>query len=415
MSDAPTPSVPTVGAPTTASRRVHPWVFLVLYIPFGVASGYVSVTLAYLLKQAGASVEQIAGLVALSYLPHTWKFFWAPVVDSTLSQKKWYVISNVFTALGLAATGFFPASPAGLAVLSKIVFLTSLANTFVGMAIESLVAYCASEDQKGAASGWFQAGNLGGGGIGGGLALLLAERWHAPAVASCAVGVLCLLCAIALVALPTPPRMPRKPGFLSGVATPLKDLWEVVRHRAGFLALILCFLPIGSGAAPFSAIADEWHASADTVALVTGLLSGLISAAGCLAGGWICDKMDRKNAYVWFGLLQACSAVAMALMPRTQPMYMLWASVYVFTQGLSWAAFSAFVLEAIGKGAAATKYNALAALSNVPIYYVTNIDGWTHDHWGSAKMFFTEAALAVVAAGLFALLVKILLRPKAQT
>lgn len=376
-----------------ASRRVHPWVFLVLYIPFGVVGGYVGVTLAYLLKHAGATVGQVAALSALVLLPHTWKFFWAPVIDSTLSQKKWYVLSTIFTAAGLAGTGFFPATPTGLAVLSKIVFLTALSTTFLGMAIESLLAYCAPEDKKGNTSGWFQAGNLGGGGIGGGLALLLAEQCHAPAVASCAIGILCLLCAFALLFLPTPPPLARKPGFVFGFLTPVKDLWEVVRHRAGFLALILCFLPVGSGAAPFPAIADEWRASAETVALVTGLLGGLISAAGCLPGGWACDKMDRKKAYVWFGILQAASAIAMALLPRTQSMYMLWASVYTFTAGLTYAAFSAFVFEAIGKGAAATKYNALAALSNVPLWYMTNLDGWTHDHWGSVKMFFTEPVL----------------------
>jgi PAT family beta-lactamase induction signal transducer AmpG len=49
----------------------------------------------------------------------------------------------------------------------------------------------------------------------------------------------------------------------------LKDLWQVARARAGFLALLICFLPIGSGAASnlWSAVADDWHASANTVAL----------------------------------------------------------------------------------------------------------------------------------------------------
>ena len=56
-------------------RHIHPWVFMVLIIPFGVVSGYVSVTLAYQLKQAGASVGQIAALVAIGVLPQTWTFF----------------------------------------------------------------------------------------------------------------------------------------------------------------------------------------------------------------------------------------------------------------------------------------------------------------------------------------------------
>lgn len=91
-------------------------------------------------------------------------------------------------------------------------------------------------------------------------------------------------------------------------------------------------------------------------------------------------------------------------------MYILWASVYAFTAGLTYAAFTAFVLEAIGKGAAATKYNTLASLSNLPIYYMTLIDGWAHDRWSSAGMFFTESALGVAGAVFFILLTKLLLR-----
>jgi len=395
-----------------SSRRVHPWVFMVLIIPFGVVSGYFTVTLAYELKQAGVSVAKIATLGSLVLLPQTWKFFWAPVVDLTLNQKKWYVISGALTAIGIGSIGFFPATSPGLAALSVIAFVSSLASTVLGMSVESLLAYDAPDDLKGRAAGWYQAGNLGGAGIGGGLGLVLVEKLHAPWMASSIVGVLCLICCFALLWTPMPGRFAHAPGFGQAMKATLKDLWEMLRKRAPLLALILCFLPVGTGAAPFAAIADEWKASADTVALVTGVLGGLISAVGCLAGGWICDRMNRQAAYVWFGILQAASGIVMALLARTPTMYITWALVYTFTIGLTYAAFSAFVLEAIGQGAAATKYNALASLSNVPIYYMTIVDGWAHDLWSSNGMFFMESGLAVAGAVIFFVLSKALLRPK---
>ncbi len=383
---------------------------MILIIPFGVVSGYISVTLAYQLTQAGIPVGQVTGLVALTLLPNIWKFFWAPVVDLTLTQKKWYLIAGLFSAFGIAAMGFFPATQTGLAALSAVGFLASLATTFLGMAVESLMAYNTPDELKGRAGGWFQAGNLGGNGIGGGLGLFLVARLPFPWMASCLVGGLCLLCCLALIKMPTPARELAAPGIYSSIAATLKDLWEVMRKRLGTLALILCFLPVGTGAAPMSAIAGEWRASANTVALITGFLGGIISALGCLAGGWLCDRMNRQLAYVWFGLFQAAACVAFALLPHRQPMYVLWASVYAFTAGLTYAAFTAFVLEAIGKGAAATKYNALASLSNVPIYYVTEIDGRAHDRWGVNGMFYTEAALGVAGAIFFIALAKMLLR-----
>ena len=227
-------------------------------------------------------------------------------------------------------------------------------------------------------------------------------------MASVTMGILCFLCGAALFWAPKPERAFSERRVLRGLAETAKDVWQMARRRAGVLALVLCFLPIGSGAAPFSAVATEWKASADMVALVTGALSGVVSAAGCLAGGWACDRMDRKGAYLWAGLLQAASAIAMALFPRTQLMYILWDLIYMFTSGLAYAAFSAFVLEAIGRGAAATKYNALASLSNVPIYYMTIIDGAAHDRWNTTGMFFTEAGLAAAAAVIFVVLARFL-------
>ena len=61
-------------------RPAHPVVFLLLFMPYGAAGGYLTVAIAYLLSHAGMPVEAVAGLVALSYVPHTWKFLWAPVV-----------------------------------------------------------------------------------------------------------------------------------------------------------------------------------------------------------------------------------------------------------------------------------------------------------------------------------------------
>ena len=63
-------------------------IFLLLIVPFGAMGGYLSVAIGYQLTQAGVSVEDVAALVAVSYVPHTWKFLWAPVVDTTLSRKR---------------------------------------------------------------------------------------------------------------------------------------------------------------------------------------------------------------------------------------------------------------------------------------------------------------------------------------
>ena len=377
----------------------HPVVFMLLITPFGVLSGYLTVAIVYVLSQAGVSVEDVAGLVAVSFIPQTWKFLWAPIADTTLSRKKWYVIASVVNAAGLFAMGLLPATAQSLPMLYVVALLANFASTFLAMATESLMVFDTPPEAKGRASGWFQAGNLGGGGLGGGAGLWMAQTLPDPWMAGAVLAVACLACGLALRYVGEPPPMERDRNPVRNVQRVVKDLWSMVKARRGALALLICFLPIGTGAASglWSAVADDWHASANTVALVTGVASGLVSAAGCFIGGYMCDRMDRKAAYGLFGFLLALCAVGLALAPRTEAMYIVFTTIYALISGLCYAGFTAVTLEAIGRGAAATKYNLFASLSNMPIAYMTLVDGWAHTRWGAGGMLYVEAAVGVLA------------------
>ena len=386
--------------------------FLFLIVPFGAMGGYLSVAIGYQLTQAGVSVEQVAELVAVSYIPQTWKFLWAPVADTTLSRKTWYLLAGLVSAVGIFVTGAVPADARSLPLLYAAVLVSNVAVTFLAMATESLMVYNTPPDLHGRVGGWFQAGNLGGNGLGGGAGLWLAQSLPDPWMAGAVIAVACALCGAALVFVPEPPPIARTGHYGRTLVAVLKDLWQVTRARAGILALLICFLPIGTGAASnlWSAVADDWSASAGTVALVTGVLSGIVSALGCLVGGYGSDLMDRKTSYALYGLLMAMCAVAMAFAPRTEAMYVVFTLVYAFIQGLTYAGFTAVVLEAIGLGAAATKYNLYASLSNMPIAYMTLIDGWAHTRFGGAGMLEAEAAIGVVGIVVFIAVARMLPR-----
>jgi len=365
--------------------------------------GYLSVAIGYQLTQAGVSVEEVAALIAFSYLPQTWKFLWAPIADTTLSRKTWYLLAGVVSALGIFVTGAVPADERSLPLLYAAVLVSNVAVTFLAMATESLMVYNTAPELHGRAGGWFQAGNLGGNGLGGGAGLWLAQTLPEPWMAGALLAIACMLCGAALWFVPEPPRIARTGHYARTLLAVLNDLWQVARARAGFLALLICFLPIGSGAASnlWSAVADDWHASANTVALATGVFSGIVSAVGCVFGGYCSDRMDRKTSYALYGLLMAICAIAMALAPRTEPMFVVFTLTYAFIQGLTYAGFTALVLEAIGLGAAATKFNLYASLSNMPIAYVTLIDGWAHTRWGAAGLLNVEAAIGVAGIIVF--------------
>ena len=155
---------------------VHPAVFTLLFLPTGIMAGYVTVTLAWLFAKEGISVEKIAALVAAILIPHIFRFIWAPLVDSTLSLKKWYLIANVISAFGILMTGVLPIKESSLPLLTFIVIFSNFAVTFLSMSTAGLVAHDVPEELKGRASGFIQAGNLGGTGLGGGAGLWSAQR-----------------------------------------------------------------------------------------------------------------------------------------------------------------------------------------------------------------------------------------------
>jgi len=186
----------------------------------------------------------------------------------------------------------------------------------------------------------------------------------------------------------------------------------MIASRRGIVAVFLVFLPIGSGAvsALFSAMAKTWGASADQVALTSGLLAGGVSIVGCLVGGWISDAMGRRTAYVVSGLFLAVVAVGMAVAPKSAGTYMTFVLLYQFGGGVAYGTFTGFVLSVIGKGAVATKYNALASLSNVPIWYMALVNGWAAKKYSQTEMLWGDALSEILGIAAFILIV-VALRP----
>ena len=401
-------------------KYTHPFVFLLLVIPFGAASGFLGVTIVYLLGRAGVDPVTIAVLTGLSFLPHTFKFLYAPLVDLTLTRKLWFVMASVTSALAIAVLGMIPATEAGLPWLRVLVVVGNVATAFLSMAIESLMAYNTAPGELGRTAGWFQAGNLGGSGLGGGLALVIAENTTIAWLPGLVLAIVCLITGIAIRYTTEPEtHLPAvsderhgitsqqdSPAVWSAVHHVLLDLWQVARSRMGYLGLLICFLPIGSGAAGslFPLFATEWGASAGDVAATSSALSGLLAALGCMVGGYFCDRMDRKLAYALFGLLMSACAVLMAWAPHNLAMYYVFVLSYGFISGLCYAAFTAVTLEAIGTGAAATKYSIFASLSNTPIAYMGILNSHFFDQSGSNAGLYSDAAMGVAGVMVFLLI-----------
>src|SRR5205814_4843959 len=66
-------------------ESTHPFVFFFLVLPYGISSGFVSITLPFVLTRLGFSVALASSIVAIGVSSNLWRFLWGPVADLTLT------------------------------------------------------------------------------------------------------------------------------------------------------------------------------------------------------------------------------------------------------------------------------------------------------------------------------------------
>jgi MFS family permease len=396
--------------PDSSKRIPHPVVWTILALPFGALYGFGSVALTNIASQRGIPISQ-ATLIIASGLMVTWlKWLWAPVIDITLTPRRWYVLSTVLSGAGVFAMSAVPMDKEHFPLLIVVVAAANIVNSIVAMAVEAMIAGSIPATEAGRVSAWFQTGNLGGTGLGGGLGLFLLVHLPREWMSGAIMAALFFSCCAALVFTPQAASHHGGKGPRMGVRGVVRDLRTMLRTKAGQQSALLFLLPIGSGAAQGvltqDAVAKYWGAGSDQVAMTQGLLSGVVTCVGCFIGGFLCRRFHPRTAYAGIGLALAAIATAMALAPPGPISYVVWSMTYALGVGLAYAAFTAVVLDAMGPGSGATKYTIFASLANFPLWWLGLLLGFVAERGadrGAPLMLFTEAALGVFGVLVFVL------------
>jgi MFS family permease len=376
------------------ARGFHPANWFILVLPFGIAVGYLQVAMPYVLRLRGVDMAVIGAISATANTPHALKFLWAPVLDSGWPRKNWFFLMVGITAAALALTSLIPPDATQhlgpismLALYTAVLTVAQAAVATSSSAVLGIMATVVPEDEKGKASGWQTAGNLAGTSIGGAAVTWLISH-TSPQFTGALLAASCLACVIPAFFIHEP-RAPEKNLRLLLLAL-VKDVWRTVTSRSGWTGMLICLSPVGTGAMLnlFSALALDYSSDPKVqermVLYATGVLGGLVSALGALVGGYIADRMNRRLAYVVFGLVTSLCAIAMIVGPANPTTFTLGCLAYSFANGLCFATFYAFVFEMVGNGhGATTKLALFISASNQAINYVTWLDGKSYD-WGKA-------------------------------
>ena len=383
------------------TKHPPPWLFGITGIPYGVGGSFAAVTMPFFARKAGFTMGEIGWYGTALLFPPIVQFLYAPIVDIGPKRKHWFVIVTVLGAICFGAAVMMPL-PSRMTAFLTLAFIAQTISGLTGSCNGGLLATTMPDSLRGAAGGWLNVGNLAGGAVSAVFTLKMAELYP-PVVVGVSLIVFMSLPCIALLWVHEPDRARRTPRE---VFTALwRDVSHVVKMREGWTGMLLFSSPVGTAALInyFAGMAPDYHASARTVEFVNGWGSGIVTAVGSLIGGYLCDRFSRRKMYLLSGILTAVCALAMAAASLSPTTYSVGVSVYLFITGFCYAAFSAAVLETIGKGgaAASTQYALFVSCGNLAINYVGLVDTRFDKGFGPRGLLTVDAAMNV--AGVVAL------------
>jgi PAT family beta-lactamase induction signal transducer AmpG len=432
-------------------QRLPPWAMGFAMTPLGFYYGFISTGLPILLAGRGVSVGAIAEVSATAFSPTFWAFVLCPVLDVRYSKRTYCLVLAVAMALCLGGSTLLLGD---LRWLTAVLTIGCVAAVMFGNALGGWLPDVMTEKNYAAVGGTSNIANLGAAGVFGAAAVLMLRVLPAG-VAAGLLGAIVLVPVVLLfyipASLPRPPRPPeaiaipwppawaparlaeylRRPEsplrtlshairtayrslpaglrqFLRPVIRFFKELYLVCQTRSCLLGL-MCFLsPTACFALTniFSGMGKDFRTSENWVAAINGPVVAGVCSLGCLVGIWLCKRHLRRTIYVVAGFGGAAAALALIFTPHTAVFYAAGVLTYNLFQGVNYTAFSAFQFEIVGPGnpLAATQMALLAAAANLPISYMTLVDGHYYSTHGLAGIFGADAASSI-AMGVILLLV----------
>jgi MFS transporter, PAT family, beta-lactamase induction signal transducer AmpG len=377
-------------------KHPPPWLFGITGIPYGVGGGFAAVTMPFLARKADISVGDIGWYGTALLIPPVVQFLYAPIVDIGPKRKVWLVLVSLLGSICFGLSLTMPL-PSRIGAFLGFAFVGLTISGLTGSCNGGLLATMMPDHLRGAAGGWLNVGNLTGGALGAWLTLVMAKHYP-PLIVGLGLVALMTLPACAILFVPEPDRAQRSLGEV--FATLWHEVTKVAGSRNGWTGMLLFASPVGTAALLnyFAGVAKDYNASDGMVGFINGPVNGLVTAAGSLLGGYLCDRANRRAMYLLSGALTAICGLGMMLAPLSPMTYAVGVSVYLFITGFCYAAFSAAVLETIGKGgaAASTQYALLVSCGNIAIAWVGFVDTRFHEHHGPRGLLGVDATLNIV-------------------
>ncbi len=391
--------------------------FFLLYMTEGIPLGFTATAIATQMRRQGLGPAEIGVFVGSLYLPWAWKWVAGPFVDTFSSdrfgrRRLWILLMQLGMVVTLLAA--YPVNfVENLPLFTMLILIHNAFGATQDVAIDALANNVLPEHERGVANGFMFGGASVGQAIGGSAVLFLTAYMPFHMTYFFVTGVILLVTLFVVLPLREKARVvvPRVAG------SKLVAVTEELRHfavdavraffgsRAAFVGLLSAILPFGAyalGLALQSTLAVELGMS-DTQVAQLNLLSTIIFAVCCIAGGWISDRFGRRRSLGLFVALTLLPTLYLAWqmqqagwihsipanaanrpLPPPWLLGVFWTCVIAYNvfQGLYYGIRSALFMDITTPAVAATQFTAYMALQNYAIAYSSQWQGFSIERFG---------------------------------
>lgn len=364
----------------------------VLYFSEGLPYGIVNETMNLYLSAQGIKLQTI-GLAGSVGLIWTFKFLWAPLLDTFGTYRGWIVAALIGIA-GCIAT--FALTPAASLVFWIAMTLLAFASATQDIAIDAMTIRITPPDLLGIVNSVrvaaYRVAIIA---AGGGIAALSGRLGWPGAFAAATVVPLVVIAVVLLTVKP-------KRGSEDRHENPFRALLDWLRRPgAAMLLAVILLYRLGDNTLSLM-IRPYWISrgfTAAEVGNVTTTLAMICTIAGAFAGGAFIARFGIFSGLVWLGIAQMASNVVYAIVATSaaggrSALYTA-SVVESFTLGLGTAAFLSFVMFICDRENAATEYAALSGLFVLARTIAQSVSGFGAANLGFATYYWLTVALAL--------------------
>ena len=422
----------TLWADPLATRVSRLTTFFLLYVSEGIPLGFTATVIATHMRRDGLDPATIGAYVGSLYLPWAFKWAFGPVVDTITSERfgrrrTWIVGAQLGMMVTLLVALPIDFSHA-IGLFTGVMLIHNVCAATQDVAIDALAVQVLPSGERGAANGFMFAGQSIGQAIGGSGILLISSALPFKSTFVLVVALLGMILVAVSLRLresaegATPwSAAERAMAPWVRVATKIAAFARTaarafVSTRAAAVGVVFAALPLGAYALALSLQSNlAVQLGLDDSAIGTlGLWSSLMSAAGCVAGGWLSDRYGRRRMLALFIALTAIPGVWLAFTMQHAGIIAagqagnvhdhaiittFWSVciVFNFVSGLLYGSSAALYMDITTPAVAATQFTAYMALGNLVTSYTALWQGLTIVHYGYPITLALDAGVGLIS------------------